>query len=99
MPKDAITSFDEDSKAKTMDEWIADLENKVLTMYCSITSPPEKDLVVDSKERVKNTYSRNDSTTFAKSYWWLILCKFPDKKLALLLFTSGEGNNGISHKH
>ena len=44
------------------------------------------DLIICFPERVnKNTYSRNDTTTFAKSYWWLILCKFPDRSL---LFSS-----------
>ena len=43
------------------------------------------DLIIYFAERVKNTYSRNDTTTFAKSYWWLILCKFPDRSL---LFSS-----------
>ena len=48
------------------------------------------DLILYFAERVvKNTYSRNDTTTFAKSYWWLNPASFPDKSL---LFSSGEGN-------
>ena len=48
------------------------------------------DLILYFAERVvKNTYSRNDTTTFAKSCWWLNSASFPDKSL---LFSSGEGN-------